>query len=147
MYQAYGLTGTIGVFEINGTELTLVQEFTGALPTNNIQGIVSVGTVDVISSTSDEILSSEEINFNVYPNPSDGNTISINFDLDERSDYSISIIGVNGAVVSNTSSFTRSGERGSNTVQVSDMNLSPGIYLVKLNLDNGSISQKFIVQK
>ena len=43
LYQAYGLTGTIGVFEINGTELTLVQEVTGDLPSNNIQGIVAVG--------------------------------------------------------------------------------------------------------
>jgi len=43
LYQAYGLTGTVGVFEINGTELTLIQEVEGDLPTNNIQGIVSVG--------------------------------------------------------------------------------------------------------
>ncbi len=43
LYQAYGLTGTVGVFEINGAELTLIQEVTGDLPQNNIQGIVSVG--------------------------------------------------------------------------------------------------------
>ena len=43
LYQCYGLTGEIGVFEINGTELTLLQEVSGDLPSNNIQGIVSVG--------------------------------------------------------------------------------------------------------
>ena len=43
LYQAYGLTGTVGVFAIDGTELRFIQEVTGDLPSNNIQGIVSVG--------------------------------------------------------------------------------------------------------
>ena len=43
LYQCYGLTGTVGVFEIDGTELTLIQEISGDLPQNNVQGIVSVG--------------------------------------------------------------------------------------------------------
>ena len=43
LYQCYGLTGTVGVFEIDGTELTLIQEVSGNLPQNNVQGIVSVG--------------------------------------------------------------------------------------------------------
>ena len=42
MYQCYGLTGEVGVYAIDGTELTLLQEI-GGLPTNNVQGIVSVG--------------------------------------------------------------------------------------------------------
>ena len=45
LYQAYGLAGTVGVFEIDGRELTLIQEVRGDLPVNNIQGIVSVGPV------------------------------------------------------------------------------------------------------
>ena len=36
------MTGEVGVFAINGAELTLIQEI-GGLPENNIQGIVSVG--------------------------------------------------------------------------------------------------------
>ena len=43
LYQCYGLTGTVGVFEIDGAELTLIQEISGDLPQNNVQGIVSVG--------------------------------------------------------------------------------------------------------
>jgi len=43
LYQCYGLTGTVGVFEIDGTDLTLIQEVSGNLPQNNVQGIVSVG--------------------------------------------------------------------------------------------------------
>ena len=42
LYQCYGLTGEIGVFAIDGAELTLLQEI-GGLPQNNVQGIVSVG--------------------------------------------------------------------------------------------------------
>ena len=44
LYQLYGLnSGTVGVYEIDGQELTLVQEVTGDIPMNNTQGIVSVG--------------------------------------------------------------------------------------------------------
>ena len=39
LYQAYGLSGEVGVYAIDGTELTLLQEI-GGLPSNNIQGIV-----------------------------------------------------------------------------------------------------------
>ena len=44
LYQCYGLTGEIGVYAIDGAELSLVQEI-GGLPINNVQGIVSVGTI------------------------------------------------------------------------------------------------------
>ena len=42
LYQCYGLTGEVGVYAIDGRELTLLQEI-GGLPQNNVQGIVSVG--------------------------------------------------------------------------------------------------------
>ena len=42
LYQCYGLTGEVGVYAIDGAELTLIQEI-GGLPQNNVQGIVSVG--------------------------------------------------------------------------------------------------------
>ena len=42
LYQLFGLSGEVGVYAINGTELTLLQEI-GGLPANNTQGIVSVG--------------------------------------------------------------------------------------------------------
>ena len=41
LYQLYGLTGTVGVFQINDTSLDLVEEVTGVLPANNTQGIVA----------------------------------------------------------------------------------------------------------
>ena len=54
LYQCYGLTGEIGVYAIDGRELTLVQEI-GGLPQNNVQGIVSVGEVSDINSGSDGV--------------------------------------------------------------------------------------------
>ncbi len=42
LYQLYGLNGTIGVFRINGSNLTLVEEITGDLPETNTQGIVAI---------------------------------------------------------------------------------------------------------
>ena len=41
LYQLYGLDGTIGVFEANGSSLQLVQEVSGDLPEENTQGIVA----------------------------------------------------------------------------------------------------------
>ena len=41
LYQLFGLDGTIGVFEISGSQLNLIQEVTGDLPEENTQGIVA----------------------------------------------------------------------------------------------------------
>ncbi len=41
LYQLYGLDGTIGVFRIQGSTLTLVEELSGTLPEENTQGIVA----------------------------------------------------------------------------------------------------------
>ncbi len=145
LYQAYGLAGTVGVYEINGAELTFVQEVTGDLPLNNIQGIVSVGE-RIISSTNDPLSTSEELMLDIFPNPNSGNDISISFELEEKSDYNVSVIGINGVVVSEGQFFGR-GEIGLNTLIMGDLSLNSGIYLLKLQLQGGSFTKKFIVQK
>lgn len=40
LYQLYGLSGTVGVYEINGDSLRLIEEVTD-LPVNNTQGIIA----------------------------------------------------------------------------------------------------------
>ena len=45
LYQLFGLDGTIGVFEIDGSTLTLVEEVSGDLPVDNTQGIVAVSQI------------------------------------------------------------------------------------------------------
>jgi len=43
LYQLYGQRGTVGVYRINSDNtLTLIEEMTGNLPTNNTQGIVAI---------------------------------------------------------------------------------------------------------
>lgn len=41
LYQLHGLGGNIGVYEINGTSLSFVENQQGQLPQNNVQGIVA----------------------------------------------------------------------------------------------------------
>jgi len=41
LYQLFGLDGTIGVYAIDGPNLTLVQEVSGDLPEENTQGIIA----------------------------------------------------------------------------------------------------------
>ena len=41
LYQLYGLDGTIGVFKIDGSSLSLIEEVSGDLPEENTQGIVA----------------------------------------------------------------------------------------------------------
>ncbi|MEO1231542.1 MAG: hypothetical protein AAFZ18_21800, partial [Myxococcota bacterium] len=43
LYQLYGLSGTVGVYAIDGDRLTRVQELTGTLPEEDTQGIIAVG--------------------------------------------------------------------------------------------------------
>ena len=147
LYQAYGLTGTIGVYEIDGAELTLVQEFTGGLPSNNIQGIVSVGSRDGTTSTTDQVEDLDALMVQVYPNPSTGNQVNIDFELEQASEYSISIIDINGAIISQDQSSRGIGQVGLNTVNINNLALPSGIYLVRVDLEIGSFSKKFIVQK
>lgn len=42
IYQLFGLTGGIGIYEVNGSELTEVGIYTGNIPTLDTQGIVAI---------------------------------------------------------------------------------------------------------
>ena len=42
LYQLHGLGGTIGVYQINGTSLELIEEVRDVLPANNVQGIFAI---------------------------------------------------------------------------------------------------------
>ena len=41
LYQLFGLSGEVGVFQVDGSSLTLIQTVSGNLPTTNTQGIVA----------------------------------------------------------------------------------------------------------
>ncbi|MEL6356744.1 MAG: hypothetical protein AAFQ37_07400, partial [Bacteroidota bacterium] len=42
LYQLHGFGGTIGVYRIDGARLELVENVSGSLPINNVQGIVAI---------------------------------------------------------------------------------------------------------
>ena len=42
LYQLHGLGGTIGVYEVDGEDLNFIENVTGDLPQNNVQGIVAI---------------------------------------------------------------------------------------------------------
>ena len=144
LYQAYGLTGAIGVFEINGTELSLIQEATGDLPLNNIQGIVSVGVIGGMVSTEDVVLDNNDIRLSVFPNPNRGDQMTLDFFLDEVSDYDVTLYNIQGNIISSGEIAGR-GIVGNNTIALGNMDLDAGTYLVRLNLEKGSITNKFVV--
>jgi|GEM_PF-863683 len=50
LYQLYGLDGTVGVYAIDGSALTLVQEDSGNLPEADTQGIIAVGPPRSVTS-------------------------------------------------------------------------------------------------
>ena len=134
----------VGVYEINGTELTLLQEATGDLPLNNIQGIVSVGEIGGSVSTEDVVLDNSEIRLSVFPNPNKGDQMSVDFFLREASDYDVTLYNIQGNTISSGEIAGR-GVVGNNTISLGNMNLEAGTYLIRLNLESGSITNRFIV--
>ena len=42
LYQLHGFGGTIGVYEVDGENLNFIENVSGNLPQNNVQGIVAI---------------------------------------------------------------------------------------------------------
>ena len=176
LYQAYGLSGEVGVYAIDGTELTLLQEV-GGLPQNNIQGIVSVGAITEdagifdrdetiaalasLSSSNDNptgIIGGDLIATNrassertfagmsVYPNPTSGNVLSLEFELQVATDYTLSILSVDGSrTIQQTNMTGRAAGIYTETLDISPLN--SGVYIVQLNDGENVMFEKFIIQK
>jgi len=157
LYQAYGLTGTVGVFAIDGTNLTLIQEVSGDLPTNNIQGIVAVGQVtdepnlviaeDEIAIESRAISNNvSNVDFTIYPNPSSDGQVNIDFNLDKQSDFTVSIFSIDGgnlALTNMVNDYRRAGKH-SETLNISMLNT--GVYVVQLTTGGTVTNHKLVVQ-
>ena len=83
------------------------------------------------------------INFNVYPNPAQENTI-IKFNLIEKQKVEIKIYNLTGQEVS----FYFEGELNSGEYEypLNKNKLSPGMYFIRLTLNNQSFTNKMIVE-
>ena len=166
LYQCYGLTGEVGVFAIDGEELTLIQEI-GGLPTNNVQGIVSVGIPGETASIfdEDEFTSSfttgddltafnrasevESIfsDLSVFPNPSSGEELNVVFRLNSTSAYTISLFRADGASTIQRSVNISERTAGFYSERMNVSGLANGVYIVELNDGSSVMREKLIIAK
>lgn len=80
----------------------------------------------------------------LYPNPSNGD-FQLSFNLLEKAALSIQLMDMMGKEVMNRSYGTRSAGMFATTFDASAGSLAPGIYFVKVNINDESVSQKLIV--
>ncbi|SFE69850.1 T9SS type A sorting domain-containing protein [Sunxiuqinia elliptica] len=80
--------------------------------------------------------------FKVYPNPA-GQSVTIDYELDEKVPAVLSVYNTNGVVVM-TKNWTES-HKGHNTHQI-DFGFTPGTYIVVLNV-NGQSFSKIVIKK
>ena len=72
--------------------------------------------------------------------------MNVEFILDEVSDYEISVFDIRGQVISE-GQIKGQGVTGENLLTIDDLSLESGFYLLQLNLEQGSVTKKFVVQK
>ena len=144
LYQSYGLTGEVGVYAIDGAELTLIQEI-GGLPQNNVQGIVSVGQ-PTTGTTSVFDITSCDCNFNIAPNPIN-DFASFTYELRESGQVNLRIVDILGRPIANELVGEQQ-SAGEHTVtwNVTTGNLPTGNYFAILTVNNRIETLKFVVQ-
>jgi hypothetical protein len=86
---------------------------------------------------------SNDINVNVYPNPSNGENIKLTFD-NIQGETSLRISTINGKVLYETSTDVKINK---NTFELPDMNLAPGVYFIQVVNNNAVLTKKMIIQK
>ena len=84
------------------------------------------------------------LNYSVYPNPATEN-VSISFDLLNSNEVSVQVIDINGKIVSET--ITETFAAGSNKIDIATANLSQGMYLVKFQTAETSLTTRLVVAK
>ena len=96
----------------------------------NIQGVITA-------------LEDELPDIRVYPNPFE-NLINIKYSLAEESRVHIRLIDIRGRVVENIDLGVR--HKGQYVYTVQNRNLSPGLYVLNVNLGEKTVTRKVIVQ-
>jgi 6-phosphogluconolactonase (cycloisomerase 2 family) len=158
LYQCYGLTGEVGVYEINGTELTLIQEVGGDLPQNNVQGIVAVGPVTdnagLVERVATElaeprasIVNTMISDLTVYPNPAASSaTVNVTFNLEANAEVTLTVFSVDGSTSSLIHMNGVQRTAGVYTESLDISNLSNGFYIMQLSTPTGVMNEKLIIQ-
>ena len=82
----------------------------------------------------------------IFPNPSNG-LLNINFDNAIDTKYNIEVFDIYGKSVYKTEKLNTTGTEFKSEINLSDLNLANGLYLINVNSNNQSSSQKIMIEK
>lgn len=82
----------------------------------------------------------------VYPNPSTG-LLNINVKNANDKSYKIEVFDVFGKLVYSNEQVNNQGSEFNTEINLSNLNLSEGLYLINVSSDNQTLSQRVIIQK
>lgn len=85
----------------------------------------------------------DEVAFNVYPNPFE-QRVNIKYYLGETSRVHLRVMNLQGMIIENIDFGMQSG--GQHHYMLDNMNLSPGLYVLRMNIDEKAFTRKIIVQ-
>lgn len=125
----------------NGTyllDVKAVNEFgTNCIPTTKIFFVTGTGSTSV-----NELSFVQDLN--VYPNPASKNQdIEISFESDKNIPATVSLIGLDGALMWKSNNNLNS---GINKFRVPTTNFASGLYLLEINTKEGVIVEKVIIE-
>ena len=109
----------------------------------------SPGADDVIISDIDDIFAESgkpDIYLNLYPNPA-GAEVLISYKHAYSDNVRVEIIDINGRFITSFSDIIIPGERHNKLLNVHDLNLPAGVYLVKIISGNDIAVKKLIIQR
>jgi len=96
-------------------------------------------------NASTEALKNGVADLKVFPNPSNqGQNVVVNFELNDNAAVAVEVMDINGRVVASQNHDYMN--RGINEVQISTLDLAPGMYVVNVNSTVGKQTAKFIVR-
>lgn len=117
-------------------------EFTS--PEDSVGNNLYIDDINILATNVGMNESESENSFNVFPNPSDGNSM-ISYSLDEQSQVKTELYDMSGRFVRTIYSGEQAA--GSYTMAVSDDTnpLAPGTYLIQMTIGETVSTQKYIV--
>ena len=90
-----------------------------------------------------EIVYETAIDFTLYPNPSSG-TVNLDFFLNSNENINISLFDLNGRLIKSLVAENLSSGYHNRSLQLSALNIKPGIYLINFRTSTNSVTKKLV---